>query len=841
MYRLIGVLLAGSALATSLGSLAWAQAARTDSESAQPSAHVEDEYEVDELVVVGGSRVLPGSVVGEAEPELTLDPREIRALGVSSVSELLAALEPQLASGRGRTTGRPVTLINGMRVSSFAEVRDLPTEAIARMEVLPEEVALRYGYRADQRVVNFVLRRRFQALTVEGGVTVPTEGGRSTLDATANMLQLRGDTRTQFDVKASRSTALLESERDVLRTDGQDGALRTLLPQAESLAVNGVIARPFGEGMSGSLNGNFEVTGSDGRLGPSNDPLLAAGLLDPLRRLSDGSSAHLGGAMNGAISGWRWSVTANVDRSKSRTITETAYDPILQAFQAPNVSRSTTTSADVEGLVNGSLFQLPAGPVNAAVTLGADTLDLQGESLRRGVFRETDLDRQTGGAKFNIDAPLLSRTRGSIRGLGSLSVNFNAEVEELSDFGALATLGGGVTWSPIEAIRMTASFTNEDGAPTVQQLGNPELATPLVRVFDFTRGETVEVTRIEGGNPNLIADNRRVLKLGLTLKPFDETDFVLRADYTRSRLDDEIASFPAATPEIEAAFPGRFVRDASGRLTQVDVRPVNFAEHNRDELRWGFNFSRPLRNTRPPPFAPQRPQGAPAAGGAPAGAPPSGEGPPPGEGPPRAAGEGQRGPGGGGPGGGGFGGRGFGGPGGGGGNLQFAVFHTWRMKDEVLIRPGVPTLDLLGGDTLSGGSVSPKHQIDVQAGVSRNGLGARMTARWQEGGTVQSAFGGTGLDFSDLTTVNLRLFADLGMQPMARENPWMRGARVSLSVDNLFDERVDVRDATGAVPISYQPDLLDPAGRTLRLSFRKLFFPPRAVPPPGAQRRRQGD
>ena len=32
-----------------------------------------------------------------------------------------------------------------------------------------------------------------------------------------------------------------------------------------------------------------------------------------LRRLSDGNSAHLGGALNGAISGWRWSLTANAD------------------------------------------------------------------------------------------------------------------------------------------------------------------------------------------------------------------------------------------------------------------------------------------------------------------------------------------------------------------------------------------------------------------------------------------------------------------------------------------------------------------------------------------------
>ncbi|OHB34379.1 MAG: hypothetical protein A2882_07505 [Phenylobacterium sp. RIFCSPHIGHO2_01_FULL_70_10] len=121
--------------------------------------------------------------------------------------------------------------------------------------------------------------------------------------------------------------------------------------------------------------------------------------------------------------------------------------------------------------------------------------------------------------------------------------------------------------------------------------------------------------------------------------------------------------------------------------------------------------------------------------------------------------------------------------------------------------------------------------MQVQAGVSKNGLGARLEGTWSQGGEVDSALSGSGLTFSDLTTLDLRLFADLGQQPMAREHPWMRGARVSLSVENLFDERLDVRDATGAVPISYQPDLLDPQGRVVQLSFRKLFLPPRAVRP----------
>ena len=92
-----------------------------------------------------------------------LDTRDVRATGATNINELLEALAPQIGSARGRGGERPVLLLNGQRISSFRELRDIPTEAIQRVEILPEEVALKYGYRADQRVVNIVLRQRFRS------------------------------------------------------------------------------------------------------------------------------------------------------------------------------------------------------------------------------------------------------------------------------------------------------------------------------------------------------------------------------------------------------------------------------------------------------------------------------------------------------------------------------------------------------------------------------------------------------------------------------------------------------------------------------------------------------
>src|SRR6185312_8052821 len=95
----------------------------------------------DEEIVVTGARQR-GSVVGDIPPENTLDSRDVRATGASNINELLEALAPQIGSVRGRGGEAPVLLLNGQRISGFRELRDIPTEEIQRVEILPEEVAL---------------------------------------------------------------------------------------------------------------------------------------------------------------------------------------------------------------------------------------------------------------------------------------------------------------------------------------------------------------------------------------------------------------------------------------------------------------------------------------------------------------------------------------------------------------------------------------------------------------------------------------------------------------------------------------------------------------------------
>lgn len=771
----------------------------------------EADAEAEEIVVTGQRE--RGSVPGDIPPVQQLRPADIRSYGVGTVNELLAELGPQARSGRG---GAPVVLLNGRRISGFQEVRDIPTEAIVRVDILPEEVALKYGYRADQRVVNFVLRPRFRAVTAEVAARVATEGGRDQPQASADLLTIRRDERLNLHLEARLASALTEAERDVVsRTGGGSGdPLRTLLPENRTVSANAVYARNIGQ-VAASVNGRFEVSDTNALFGPNVD---GRGLAQDSRTLS----GRVGTTLNGDLGRWRWTVTGAYDRNDAETSTDVV-------GTAPNRADAVSSQGTVDLLLSGPAFALPAGDASTSVRVGGSMLDFDSRSFRSSRTIEGTVSRDAADARANIDLPLASRARDVLPWLGQLSLNGNAEAERLSDFGTLFSYGYGVNWSPVEGVRLLGSVIDEENAPTPQQLGNPVITTPGARVFDYVRGETVVVDLVTGGNAGLRANDRHATRLGLNLKPWSDKELTLQADYNHVHIDDPIAGFPAATAEIAAAFPGRFTRGADGTLLQLDSRPINFARSERSEIRTGINFSKPLKSRvqrqlelfragkGPNPFEGLRPPGGfgrdgrdgagrrPEAGGE--AAPPVGEG-----------GQGGRG-----------GGRGFrGGRGGrGGGRLQFALYHTLHLTDRVTVADGGPVLNLLRGDAIGNNGGQPRHELEGQAGYTNNGLGVRLSANFQ---SATSVVGGTvvapeRLRFGSLTTLNLRLFADLGQRPdWVRAHPWLRGARVAVGVENLLNDRQRVRDGTGVTPISFQPALLDPLGRSVRVSVRKLFF-----------------
>ena len=780
-----------------------------ESGAAVQRAVQDDSEDLDEnsAIVVTGRRQ-PGAVIGDIAPELQLNGGDVRALGVSSVAELLQELTPQTRSDRGRGGEQPVTLLNGRRISGFAEIRDIPAEAIQRVDILPEEVALKYGYSADQRVVNIVLRRRFSAITSELNGATTTQGGGNSGDAELNLLHIRRDQRLNLNVEYKTSEAISEADRGLISRVGA-GRFRTIRPETSAFSANSVYARNILGTIAATVNATLDITDSGALRGLPRDGLGTT----PLTQSIDGVAGHLGFTLDKDAAKWRMSLTGNYDHDETRTRTE-------RSGGVRDRARARSDGGNVQFVASGPLAALRAGPVTANFKAGAAALGFDATSVRSGLSVSSDLSRTDLNGRISFDLPIASRRNDVLAAIGELSVNVNAAVDRYSDFGTLGSWGYGTNWTPRTGVSLILSMTEDRSPPTVQQLGNPVVLTPDVRTFDYVRGVTVDISELGGGNPALKADRRRVMKLGLKLKPFT-ADVTLTADYVNSRIRNAIAGLPEPTAAIEAAFPDRFRRSAGGDLLQIDARPINFARQDRSELRWGLLFSQRLKaSERLVEAIRNSPRRKALAERRAAAATVRGEAPPAGEG----RREGAQGDAGAPRGGGGFGGFGRGG-GGQGGRLQLSVYHTWHFKDEVLIRPGLPVLDLLDGDTIGSGGGTARHEFEAQLTYSNNGLGARLTGNWQGGTTVTGVPGlpQSSLRFSPHATVNARLFVNLGQQIGLIERGWAQGARISLRVDNLFDSHPRVRDTTGGTPLRYRPGYLDPAGRTIRLQFRKLF------------------
>ena len=807
--------------------------------TAQEADPVSTERHGSEILVV--AEKIRGQVESPSPPIAVLDEKDIQALGATTLADVLAQLAPQTGSGRSRVSGPPVILINGQRIGNFREMRNFPQEAIRRVEILPEEVALRYGFPANSRVVNMILKNNFASKTVEVEAAVPTRGRFWSYDGEATKLRIKGPQRFSVTAKIDDTSALTEAERGVIQTAGSvptvstdpnPAEFRSLIADSRELSLNLSLARGLGkDGLGGNYSLNGNVTRNDSRRYSGLDvvTLRAPGgatairtLADPLERTTRSTTAQGGGALNTRVGNWQLSATLDAAHAESRTYIDRRANtaalvsaaaagtlPITGALPALANAGFDTALSNTESLTSlvtliGRPARLPGGEVTTTLRAGYAWSDIV-SSDTRSASGAVNLRRGDLNGAINAGIPITSRRENFGAGLGDLSANFSAGVNHLSDFGSVIDWSAGLTWSPLkfEKLSFSASYLVNEIAPGLAQLGNPQTVTFNVPVFDLVRGETVLATVVGGGNPALRKERQRDLKLGANWQlPFLQNSSLV-VEYFRNRSDNVTASFPLLTPEIEAAFPGRVSRDAGGRLVSIDQRPVTFAEQRASRLRWGLNLSGQIGK-------------APAGGGfmglMGGGGPPRGAGSPPGGSRPQGSGAGR--------GGGGGGMMAMMGGGRGPGRWSLGVFHTVQFDSTVLIAPGVPQLDLLNGDSLSSAG-SPRHTIEFNGGLFKNGFGTFFNGTWT--GPSQLT-GTTNLRFGSVTKVNVNFFAALGQQQkLVKKAPFFKGSMLSLRFENLFDSRQRVTDGSGAVPISYQPDLIDPRGRVAKIEFRKMF------------------
>lgn len=816
----------------------------------------------EEIVVIG--KRPPGSALGDAAPVAVLDAEAIRAMGVTSINDLLKLLKPLTTSNSG---GNPVFLLNGRRISGYRELESLPPEAMERTEILNEQDSARFGFPATVRVVNFVTKKRFRALTVDQGAGTTTDGGGGTATAKLGATRIGGNRRSTLTIEYERQNPLFADERPYIadsdtlfdRTgnlrgfDGStiDPALDRLagrpvfaaavpvepaqrtslgayatsagttrvtdispflsLSSRDQLKVDATHAVPIGKTMTGSLNASmdaqrgFALAGlrgavlrlpADNSASPFARDVLLYRYLDEagvLTQRNDNLTLHAGSAVQGAVGRWMWTVTGGYDRVRARATVDRGVDPgRLQAaidagadpYDLGNVvtaahrilSRSRTLTETVTGkaTANGPLLALPAG--QALLTLEANYAHSNSDGrLADNEGAATALGRTVRGGSVSVELPIASTDRGVLDAIGTMSANATLGVTGVSDYGSLTSSNLALRWNPWRPVELTASLNTAQTPPAIATLTNPVVTVPNTPFFDFVTGSSALIAVTGGGNTDLAPETRQIRTLGIGWQPIRNRELRFNIDYVDTRITDQLAYLNSATAALQNAFPERFLRDGSGRLLRADLRPVNLLRERERKItaRWSL-----FTLLGPAPVPPKPPE---------AGAPPAPPPPPP---RPRPM-------------------------------LWTFTTFTARLDDRLVLSPGQPELDLLDGESLDGNGGRPRYEVEGNVGGSFGPLRGGTYVMWRDATRIRSAIAASDLRFSPLTFIGL--YTQLEAEQLAPRVAWARRTTFLFEIQNLLNARTDVRDRTGTVPYRFQPSFLDPYGRIVKLSVRKLF------------------
>jgi outer membrane receptor protein involved in Fe transport len=486
--------------------------------------------------------------------------------------------------------------------------------------------------------------------------------------------------------------------------------------------------------------------------------------------------------LNAEIGRWQAAFFGNYGYNRVRTAT----DRPAEGAPAPLVAtvRSTVRTLGAEINAFGPLVKLPAGPLILNLKAGVARDWIEGERSFQDIRIRNRSSLSSANMTAGIEVPITGRGTGMFAALGELSASAEYSLQQTSDFGSYDAYTVSALWRPAGWLSLTGSIGRSVSAPSIASLDDPIVETPGVRYFDPARGETVDVNLITGGTPGLSRQRGETNRIAANLKPFRSLALRFTAEYFESRNRDYLSELPAGSLAIMQAFPQRFVRDAGGRLTGVDARPVVFASRLDRQVRSGFILSLPLGKggkARGAVAQDEDEEGASLSRIA------------------RPAGARVR-------------------P-----RLQLSASHSWLLESELVIASGQRPIDLLSRQAVGfGGLGQPRHRFDASLGYAERGLGARLTVQSRGPSFIESS-GATAnlLRFEPLHRFDLRAW--IQGERLAPGSGLMKGTRLSLSITNLANSRERVVDRFGITPLSYQPGYRDPIGRTIEIEFRKKF------------------
>lgn len=246
--------------------------------------------------------------------------------------------------------------------------------------------------------------------------------------------------------------------------------------------------------------------------------------------------------------------------AENGTTTSTALDPfggrtspqVAQAIMDwPLLFKATQRLYDLNVTTDGTLYNLPGGPVKLAVGVANRHEEYSGEDPIGvpGDLGFTQPNYQHGSRVVNAGFAQLSLPifgeRNALPGLQSLRVSLAGRYDHYSDFGGTTNPKYGIEWAPIRDLTLRSSYGTSFHAPQLadtnaidtragySQSTTTSVLPPGMPVGVYTIG-------IAGGKPNLLPETATTTTFGFDFTPEALRGFKASLTYFMIRYDNEV-------------------------------------------------------------------------------------------------------------------------------------------------------------------------------------------------------------------------------------------------------------------------------------------------------------
>jgi outer membrane receptor protein involved in Fe transport len=428
------------------------------------------------------------------------------------------------ANLRGLGSGGTLVLLNGNRVAptsstgDFVDLSMIPVSALERIDVLTDGASSIYGGDAVAGVINFVLRDDYEGAETAIKYGSVADGDMTEIRASQTLGRGWGSGRVLATYEYYRRGNLTLADRPEISAptliNGQpvtDTDRADLLPEQDRHSVVVALNQDVTPNLKASLTGLYSIR----EVSQSSVTPVFPVVLQKAKPRSEGTTLSAGLDYDFSDN---WSVSVDATYSELLNEREASSSSTPSVFRSN--SKSDVSSLDV--VLNGQLFALPGGRTKLAVGGHVRNEEFNYETPEQGVLRAAD--RDVSAVFGELMLPFVGPFN-AVPGIERLELNLSVRIDDYSDFGSTSTPKIGALWAPVPSLKVRASYSESFAPPPLGQVGDKQrtgdvfpmsfVALVLGYSGQYPELEAVNLLDVTGIAPNLRPETSETFTAGI--------------------------------------------------------------------------------------------------------------------------------------------------------------------------------------------------------------------------------------------------------------------------------------------------------------------------------------